>query len=80
MVYITENHINFFETHYKLIIVDSTRYIRYISYVILSVLQVVMDNGIIKVTLTNPSGSIAGIQFNGVKNLLNDSKKQEYRG
>nr|GLL38622.1 uncharacterized protein LOC109172756 [Ipomoea trifida] len=42
--------------------------------------HVVMDNGLIKVTLSNPTGAIAGIQYNGIDNLLESSFRETNRG
>nr|GMD58305.1 probable rhamnogalacturonate lyase B [Ipomoea batatas] len=42
--------------------------------------HVVMDNGRVKVTLTNPSGSVAGIEYNGIDNVLEYTKKETDRG
>lgn len=39
-----------------------------------------MDNGRVKVTLTNPSGSVSGIQYNGIDNVLEYTKKKKDRG
>lgn len=32
--------------------------------------QVVMDNGILQVTISKPEGIVTGIQYNGISNLL----------
>ncbi|KAA8531470.1 hypothetical protein F0562_006177 [Nyssa sinensis] len=37
--------------------------------------HVVMDNGIVKVTLSTPKGLITGIQYNGIENLLAYNKE-----
>ncbi|KAK4747513.1 hypothetical protein SAY87_014099 [Trapa incisa] len=42
--------------------------------------HVVLDNGIVRVTLANPEGSITGIQYCGVDNLLEVSNGESNRG
>ncbi|CAH9091563.1 unnamed protein product, partial [Cuscuta europaea] len=42
--------------------------------------HVVMDNGFIKVTLSNPTGAIAEIQYQGIDNVLEYSFKETNRG
>lgn len=39
-----------------------------------------MDNGIVKVNLTNPTGSIAGVSYNGIDNVLETDFKDTNRG
>ncbi|XP_020962182.1 uncharacterized protein LOC107606232 isoform X1 [Arachis ipaensis] len=41
---------------------------------------VVMDNGIVQVTLSNPGGIVTGIAYNGVDNLLEVLNKETNRG
>ncbi|XP_008219218.2 PREDICTED: probable rhamnogalacturonate lyase B [Prunus mume] len=42
--------------------------------------DVVMDNGILQVTLSKPAGMITGIQYNGVDNLLEILNEDSNRG
>ncbi|KAG5048645.1 hypothetical protein JHK85_009748 [Glycine max] len=43
-------------------------------------IHVVMDNGIVQVTLTNPDGIVTGIRYNGVDSLLEVLNKETNRG
>ncbi|KAL6582863.1 hypothetical protein OROMI_004941 [Orobanche minor] len=43
-------------------------------------LQVVLDNGILNVTLSTPGGMIIGIEYNGIDNLLEHEYKENNRG
>lgn len=42
--------------------------------------QVVMENGILKVTLSNPGGIVTGIQYNDIDNLLEVLNDESNRG
>ncbi|XP_004501055.1 uncharacterized protein [Cicer arietinum] len=42
--------------------------------------HVVMDNGILRVTLSNPEGIVTGIQYNGIDNLLEVLNDESNRG
>jgi rhamnogalacturonan endolyase len=42
--------------------------------------QVVMDNGILQVTLSKPGGIITGIEYNGIDNVLEVRNKETNRG
>lgn len=39
-----------------------------------------MDNGILKVTLSNPDGIVTGIEYNGIDNLLEILNDESNRG
>ncbi|KAH9320068.1 hypothetical protein KI387_021837, partial [Taxus chinensis] len=43
-------------------------------------LQVHMDNGIVKVTLSKPEGIVTGIEYGGLNNLLEILNKEDNRG
>ncbi|XP_010244706.1 PREDICTED: probable rhamnogalacturonate lyase B [Nelumbo nucifera] len=42
--------------------------------------HVVMDNGILQVTLSNPEGIVTGIRYNGIDNLLEVHNEEDNRG
>ena len=42
--------------------------------------QVLMDNGIVQVTLSKPGGIVTGIRYNGIDNLLEVQNKETNRG
>lgn len=39
-----------------------------------------MDNGILRVTLSNPDGIVTGIEYNGIDNLLEVLNEESNRG
>ena len=39
-----------------------------------------MDNGIIKVNLSNPKGMVNGIEYEGIENLLSLDNDEDNRG
>ncbi|XP_041017227.1 uncharacterized protein LOC121259642 isoform X2 [Juglans microcarpa x Juglans regia] len=42
--------------------------------------HVVMDNGILQVTISNPEGMVTGIEYNGIDNLLEILNEESNRG
>ena len=43
-------------------------------------LQVIIDNGILQLTLSKPDGIVTGVQYNGVDNLMEVINKEDDRG
>lgn len=43
-------------------------------------MQVVLDNGILNVTLSTPGGMITGIEYNEIDNLLQYDYEENRRG
>lgn len=39
-----------------------------------------MDNGILQVSISTPQGFVIGIQYEGIKNLLNVQNEEDNRG
>lgn len=48
--------------------------------ILVNFLQVVLDNGIINVTISTPAGMITRITYNGIDNLLEDDYEENNRG
>lgn len=42
--------------------------------------QVVLDNGLVQVTFSNPGGDVIGIKYNGIDNLLEINNEETNRG
>lgn len=43
-------------------------------------MQVVIDNGIMRLTLSKPGGIVTGISYNGVDNLMEIINEEDNRG
>lgn len=39
-----------------------------------------MDNGIFSITIACPEGTVTGIEYNGLDNILNDRNEKSDRG
>lgn len=59
---------------YFLVIVFSVIHVCYDS------LQVILDNGLLKVTISNPQGYVTGIMYGGMDNLLDVKSSESKRG
>lgn len=45
-----------------------------------TILQVVIDNGILQVTLSNPEGIVTGVRYNSLDNVLEVLDNENQRG
>ncbi|EXC35407.1 hypothetical protein L484_026732 [Morus notabilis] len=43
-------------------------------------IEVILDNGIVRVTFSKPGGDVIGIKYNGIDNLLETDNKENNRG
>ncbi|THU63921.1 hypothetical protein C4D60_Mb01t20950 [Musa balbisiana] len=43
-------------------------------------LQVVLDNGIVQLTLSKPGGSITGVKYHGLDNVMEVKNREDGRG
>ncbi|XP_057533370.1 uncharacterized protein LOC130811194 isoform X1 [Amaranthus tricolor] len=43
-------------------------------------LQVVIGNGVLEITISNPDGIVTKIKFNGIENLLEETNEEDNRG
>ncbi|MCL7045948.1 hypothetical protein MKW94_016803 [Papaver nudicaule] len=43
-------------------------------------MQVIIDNGIVQITLSKPEGHVIGISYNGIHNVLETKNNPENRG
>lgn len=42
-------------------------------------MQVIIDNGLLQLTLTNPEGYLTGVRYNGIDNILQKRNKESGR-
>lgn len=64
---------------------DITPCIRYIVHnlscpLLVDWLQVILDNGIVQLTLTKPGGIVTIVKYGGIQNLLESHNKEGNRG
>lgn len=52
----------------------------YVIHVCFGSLQVILDNGLLKVTISNPQGYVIGITYGGMDNLLDVKSSESKRG
>ena len=52
----------------------------YETYILVGFLQVVMDNGIVKVTLSKPQETVTEIEYGGIDNMLETLNLEARRG
>lgn len=51
-----------------------------VIHVFYNSLQVILDNGLLKVTISNPQGYVTGIKYAGMDNLLDVKSSESKRG
>lgn len=52
----------------------------YVIHVCFDFLQVILDNGLLKVTISNPQGYVIGITYGGMDNILDVKSSESKRG
>lgn len=63
-------YIDILHMNIRILQLNKRVYLKFDAYFFL--FKVVVDNGIIQVTFSSPSGLITGIKYNGFNNVLND--------
>ncbi|KAI3876527.1 hypothetical protein MKW92_018784 [Papaver armeniacum] len=64
---------------YLLLLILINNYAR-VTSALSNLKMVVMDNGLVQVNISNPSGLVTGVKYNGIDNLLEILNEEQNRG